>query len=702
MEIIKLNLIPSGVNPTCHCSQYDNGRVIRIDLFDGLTPYVLQSGDTVTLNVRKPDNTIIEASLTATQGNTYVNLVTTEQMCACVGYNLCDLTITNGSTVIGTLNFIMQVERDVLADGIPSQSVIEDLNALVQEAVGDNFYTKSEVDTALDEKADKSTTYTKTQVDSALALKASVNEVDNIRNVLENMQLVGDEVNPEYVSGYITGSGTFGNGECRTNFLQFSDQYIVVIPLTDYKCRIAEYSSQSVGTFTKFIAQDRITTPLEFTPDPQKYYVIDVLSVSGAAVSPSTIPYNAITYYSINNTDESLTLRGKAADAKAVGDKLSELSSKSIFNLRSPQRSNVIFDMQSGHGFYNPLSVGNAPSDDTTDYIFGSQSVFFDYAGQADFSSPLDLADKVLQIKLKIDSISTGASVDMYLSDVSSMTSNRVYTLYRQTPSNQFETGIWADVAINVALGRVNGTPDLTKTKYIRFSVSNGSATYHIQSVGYREKGSQKPCISFTFDDGWSEVMTGAKILGKYNIPATAYIFVGCQLTLAQLQSLKNDYNWDIELHGDSVFTEMTPSDITTYLQELKDFIQNNGLGYGDHLAYPGGQNNTTVINTIRKFCKTARTVNVSSAVVETIPPAMSYNLRAVSGVGSSGESVANIKSYIDKVVQSNGWLILVFHRIGDTQTSMFCSEADLDEIARYAVASGAEIKTVASAWERN
>ena len=177
MEIIKLNLIPSGVNPTCHCSQYDNGRVIRIDLFDGLTPYVLQSGDTVTLNVRKPDNTIVTTSLTATQGNTYVNLVTTEQICACVGYNLCDLTIANGSVVIGTLNFIMQVERDVLADGIPSQSVIEDLDELVQEAVGDNYYTKTETDDLLDAKADKSTTYTKTQVDSALALKANSSDV---------------------------------------------------------------------------------------------------------------------------------------------------------------------------------------------------------------------------------------------------------------------------------------------------------------------------------------------------------------------------------------------------------------------------------------------------------------------------------------------------------------------------------------------
>lgn len=139
MEIIKLNLIPSGVNPTCHCSQYDEGRVIRIELFDGLTPYALKSGDTVTLNVRKPDNTIVTTTLSTTQGNKYVDLVTTEQICACVGYNLCDLTITNGSVVIGTLNFIMAIERDVLADGDPSQSVIENLDSLVAQAVNEQY-----------------------------------------------------------------------------------------------------------------------------------------------------------------------------------------------------------------------------------------------------------------------------------------------------------------------------------------------------------------------------------------------------------------------------------------------------------------------------------------------------------------------------------------------------------------------------------
>ena len=59
MEAIKVNLIPNGIPQMCHASQYDEGRQIRLDLFDGFTPYVIQSGDTFTLNVRKPDNHVV-------------------------------------------------------------------------------------------------------------------------------------------------------------------------------------------------------------------------------------------------------------------------------------------------------------------------------------------------------------------------------------------------------------------------------------------------------------------------------------------------------------------------------------------------------------------------------------------------------------------------------------------------------------------
>jgi len=193
MEAIKVNLIPNGIPQTCHASQYDEGRQIRLDLFDGFTPYVIQSGDTFTLNVRKPDNHVIIETVTGTEGNTYLVIETTEQMTAVMGKNLCEIRVENDGDNIGSLNFIMQVERDVIADGIPSESVIENLDALVAEAVGDNFYTKSEVDEALSDKANANNVYTKAETDSALSNKADasvVNDLDTSLRGIEDTELV--------------------------------------------------------------------------------------------------------------------------------------------------------------------------------------------------------------------------------------------------------------------------------------------------------------------------------------------------------------------------------------------------------------------------------------------------------------------------------------------------------------------------------
>lgn len=205
MEIIKLNIIPSGVNPTCHASQYDEGRVIRVELYEGLTPFTLQASDEIGLSIRKPDDKIVTMVVENTEDN-YVDIVTTKQACAIVGANLCELTIKRSSVNIGTLNFYMQVERDPLADGDDSESEIRDLqervNACVEIALADLYdgtsvlfdsepvldhaapYTVSSdgiarafgvVNTALAGKVDNSylTTnyYNKTQIDGALSGK---------------------------------------------------------------------------------------------------------------------------------------------------------------------------------------------------------------------------------------------------------------------------------------------------------------------------------------------------------------------------------------------------------------------------------------------------------------------------------------------------------------------------------------------------
>ena len=180
-EVIKLNLIPTGEMPVFHCSQFDNGRLITIELYRGEDAYEVPVGYTVELHCRKVDNNIVTLASTLVNTNV-VTFTSTTQLTACNGKNLCEVAIKAADDyLIGTLNFWLEVEIDPLKGGINSTSEIHDLYDQIEditaEVIGDNYYDKTEVDTLLDDKADKSTTYTKTEVDTLLTSKADKSNV---------------------------------------------------------------------------------------------------------------------------------------------------------------------------------------------------------------------------------------------------------------------------------------------------------------------------------------------------------------------------------------------------------------------------------------------------------------------------------------------------------------------------------------------
>lgn len=184
MEKTNLNLIPEKEKPIVNASQFDDGRVVRFILKDGEGAYIPVGGESVACNIRKPDNNVVTISCTLTSIvedeetiGSYVDVVLTEQANACVGEAFGELVLTKGDDfVIGTCNFILAVERSPIAGGVTSTTVIDDLYTQVEEitlqVIGDDYYTKTQVDDLLDLKADAATTYTKTEVDAALALKA--------------------------------------------------------------------------------------------------------------------------------------------------------------------------------------------------------------------------------------------------------------------------------------------------------------------------------------------------------------------------------------------------------------------------------------------------------------------------------------------------------------------------------------------------
>ena len=147
MEVINLNLIPTGALPVVHASQYDEGRTFRANLMDGSTVYTLDGTETLECDVKKPDGNIVTVAVTNTS-DSYVEIDTTLQMCACAGDSLAELHITKGAQEIGTLNFILAVERSPLEGGIESESEIDNLATQVAGLVAtevENQYDSANV-----------------------------------------------------------------------------------------------------------------------------------------------------------------------------------------------------------------------------------------------------------------------------------------------------------------------------------------------------------------------------------------------------------------------------------------------------------------------------------------------------------------------------------------------------------------------------
>lgn len=130
MESFNLNIIPGKDRPVCHASQYDIGRTIHVNLFEGFNVFTLDGTEVISISVRKPDGNVVTDSVTNTS-DSYVEFVTTEQMTACHGSNLCELKLEKGADVIGTMNFILEVEQDPLEGGVQSASEIDNLETQV-------------------------------------------------------------------------------------------------------------------------------------------------------------------------------------------------------------------------------------------------------------------------------------------------------------------------------------------------------------------------------------------------------------------------------------------------------------------------------------------------------------------------------------------------------------------------------------------
>lgn len=209
-----------------------------------------------------------------------------------------------------------------------------------------------------------------------------------------------------------------------------------------------------------------------------------------------------------------------------------------------------------------------------------------------------------------------------------------------------------------------------------------------------------------TTDDGYKSQALAMKALAERGLSGTIFAIKDTfsygddseYLNLNGFREVVDKYNADIECHGASSFDDMSDdNELATYMQQTKQMLIDNGLGKGDYMAYPNGFHSDRVVNIAKRFFKACRTIQ-NYIPMETYPPYDLYRIRAYSNITSS--STDKIKQLIDRSVASGAWLILVYHKIEDGETGMYCSLESLEEVIDYAVNSGIRIMNFKDVFE--
>lgn len=244
---VNLNVVPVGVRPVIHCSQYDNNlQAIRFALYKNNTAFAIPSGAAVLINGYKPDNTGFSYAATAISGNT-VTFTVTQQMTAIAGDVLCELRVRTESQIIGTLNFVLRVEPAPLTDDtIISETDIPLIEQAVDIAANLAEYIQVTYDNAAAAKASaessaSSATSAATSAASAASDAASVQElydsIDDAKTAANaaaaNANAVAADVQAKLDSGAFIGpqgpqgpQGPAGDGGIITEIAGFFTMWV--------------------------------------------------------------------------------------------------------------------------------------------------------------------------------------------------------------------------------------------------------------------------------------------------------------------------------------------------------------------------------------------------------------------------------------------------------------------------------------------
>ena len=128
-QTINLEMIPKGIPPIIHVSQYDKGQTWNFNLLLNGQAFPVPAGSNVTIQGTKPDQTGFQYACTFS--GSVVTAEEEEQMTVLPGDTKAEIVIGNSGDIIASINIIIRVEPTALSD---DTQISETDLPLIQEA----------------------------------------------------------------------------------------------------------------------------------------------------------------------------------------------------------------------------------------------------------------------------------------------------------------------------------------------------------------------------------------------------------------------------------------------------------------------------------------------------------------------------------------------------------------------------------------
>lgn len=232
-----------------------------------------------------------------------------------------------------------------------------------------------------------------------------------------------------------------------------------------------------------------------------------------------------------------------------------------------------------------------------------------------------------------------------------------------------------------------------------------GNKDYPVTTKIHSFKSGTKtiPTVVFTFDDGIkSAFIEGYPYMQRRGLKGTFYVapYVLGEETNMSLEDCQTAYanGWDISNHTYNHVSLLTldKDEAINEITQCRDWLIENNMPRGaNHLAYPGGNYDSTVIEAaIEAGCLTSRTVKSG---LQTTP--VSSCQEVLCKILYNTTSLETAKGWVDDAISRGSTLVFGFHHLEDEPSNYVSWPiSDFKLLVDYVISKGVLVKTM-SEW---